>query len=434
MSCRTLHRRTFLRGAGVSLALPWLGAMESASAGPHGGVVEPTADNPAGEPPRRFVAMTLGLGLVAENLYPADGGGSTASRYLEPLGDLTDSITAISGTSHPDVTGGHRAEAAILTCNPAGASGASRNTVSLDQHMAKHLGGRTRFPSLVLASNGSNSPCYTEGGAMIPAEDSPRRLFERLFVDDTPAERRRQAARVGQGRSIMDVVLADAARLKRDVGPGDRRRLDEYFTGVRELELRMAENESWAARPKPRVDAEPPVDIRSAADFVGRQALMSSVVKLALETDSTRFVTHHLGGSGGVVPLNGVDEGYHSLSHHGLDEEKLDQLAIVEGAIVAAWGDFLRSLAAVNEHGRSLLDGTGVLLTSNLGNASNHDNRNMPVLLAGGGFRHGRHLAFDRKENTPLPNLYVSLLNRLGLEDESFFSSTGTLRGLEMVS
>ena len=430
----SIHRRTFLRGAGVSLALPWLGAMDAAFAGsaPSAGrPADPSADD--GEPPRRFVAVTLGLGLVADNLYPqGDGTGWKPSRYLEPLADLRDQVTPISGTSHPDVSGGHRAEASILTCNPAGGSGAARNTISLDQYMAKYLGGRTRFPSLVLSSGGSNSPCYTEGGAMIPAESSPRRLFTRLFVDESPAERRRQAERVRHGRSIMDVVLEDAGRLNRRVGPGDRRRLDEYFTSVRELELRMAENEAWATRPKPRVDAGVPVDIRSSADFVGRQRLMAGVIKLALETDSTRFVTHHLGGSGGVVPLDGVDEGYHSLSHHGLDEEKLDQLAIVEGAIVAAWGDFLRSLAEVDEHGRSLLDSTGVLLTSNLGNASNHDNRNMPVLLGGGGFRHGKHLAFDRQDNAPLPNLYVSLLNRLGLEDDTFFSSTGTLSGLEM--
>src|SRR5690606_23488289 len=131
---------------------------------------------------------------------------------------------------------------------------------------------------------------------------------------------------------------------------------------------------------------------------------------LALETDSTRFITYHLGGSGGVVPLPNVEEGYHSLSHHGRDDDKLEQLAIVEKAIVAAWGEFLRTLADTGEQGANLLDQTSVLLTSNLGNASSHDNRNMPVLLAGGGFRHGQHLAFDRRNNAPLPNLFVNIL------------------------
>jgi hypothetical protein len=134
-----------------------------------------------------------------------------------------------------------------------------------------------------------------------------------------------------------------------------------------------------------------------------------------------------------VVPIPGVDEGYHSLSHHGLDDEKLAQLALVETEIMRAWGDFLRSLASTEDHGANLLNHTAVLLTSNLGNASSHDNRNMPVLLAGGGFRHGQHLAFDRQNNYPLPNLYVSLLQRIGLEQSRFATSTGTMTGLEAV-
>ncbi|MFG0334664.1 MAG: DUF1552 domain-containing protein [Maioricimonas sp. JB049] len=417
-----LSRRTVLRGAGVAIGVPWLSAMQSA----FGGAT-------AQAPPRRFVAMTLGLGLLGENLYPEQPGKDyVPSKYLQPLTDLKDQLTLISGSSHPGVSGGHRAEASILTANPAGASGRAKNSVSLDQYMAKYLGHKTRFPSLVLSSRGSNSPSYTENGAMIPAEDSPSRLFERLFVNDSPSERERQAERIREGRSIMDLVRDDARRLSRELGPGDRDRLDEYFTSVRELELRLAASEKWAERPKPKIDASRPVDISNPNDFVGRQCLMSDVVRLALETDSTRFITYHLGSAGGVVPIPGVEEGYHSLSHHGRDEEKLDQLAIVEAEIIKAWGDFLRHLAATDERGTSLLDNTSILLTSNLGNGSSHDNRNMPVVLAGGGFRHGQHLAFDRKNNYPLPNLYVSLLNRLGLEDEEFATSTGTLTGLEM--
>ena len=421
-----LHRRTFLKAAGVSMALPYLSAMDG-----HAEERAVVFSQPDG-PPRRFVAMTLGLGLLADNLYPSETGrGWTPSRYLKPLTDLREQLTLVSGTSHPGVGGGHRAEASILTCNPAGGSGKARNTISLDQFMAKHAGGQTRVPSLVLSSSGSSSPSYTDSGSMIPAEDRPSRLFTRLFVDDTPQERQRQAARVRGGRSIMDLVAADAKRLTSEVGPGDRRRLDEYFTSVRELEQQMAADEEWARKPKPNVEATKPVDIANSADFVGRQKLMSGVIKLALETDSTRFITYHLGGSGGVVPLPGVDEGYHGLSHHGLDDEKLDQLAIVEGAVIAAWGEFLRSLAEVNESGRSVLDSTTVLLTSNLGNASNHSNKNMPVLLAGGGFDHGQHLAFSRNDNAPLPNLYVSVLQQMGFEVDRFFSSTGTTVGLD---
>lgn len=417
---RSLDRRTLLRGAGVAMSLPWLSAMRKSF-----------AKETSNGPPRRFVAMTLGLGLLADNLNPEDEGADyKPSPYLKRLKDLRDSMTVISGASHPDVKGGHRAEASILTANPLASTGQGANTISLDQLMAKHLGHHTRFPSMVVSSRGSNSPSYTENGSMIPAIDSPSQIFKRLFVDESPAERKREAARVRHGRSIMDLVQEDAKRLTNELGSGDRQRMDAYFTSVRELEARLAESEAWAMRPKPKVDAEKPVDISNPNDFVGRQKLMNDVLRLALQTDSTRFITYHLGSSGGVVPVAGVEEGYHALSHHGQDEEKLEQLALVETEIIAAWGQFLRDLAATDDQGESLLDNTSVLLTSNLGNGSNHDNRNMPVLLGGGRYRHGQHLAFDRKNNYPLPNLYVDLLQQVGLETDQFASSTGTMSGV----
>lgn len=419
-----LSRRAMLRGAGVAIGLPWLSAMQKAV----------HAADAVAESPRRFVAMTLGLGLLADNLNPKESGRNyTPSRYLEPLGDLREQLTVISGTSHPGVSGGHRAEASLLTANPVGSSGRAKNTISLDQFMAKHLGNETRYSSLVVGSSGTSSPSYTDNGAMVPALDSPARIFELLFIDDSPEERAKQAERVREGRSIMDLVNDDARSLSKSLGAGDRERLGNYLDSVRELELRMAASQEWAEKPKPKVNMTRPVDIGNPNDFIGRQRLMCSVLKLALETDSTRFVTYHLGGSGGVVPVTGVEEGYHSLSHHGMDEEKLDQLALVELEIMKAWGDFLRELKGVDDKGHSLLEQTSVLLTSNLGNASSHDNRNMPVVLAGGGFKHGQHLAFDRKNNYPLPNLFVSLLQRVGMETDRFASGSSTMTGLEIV-
>jgi len=172
-----LSRRTMLRGAGVAIGLPWLSAMQKAIAAP--------ADSDAS--PKRFVAMTLGLGLLADNLNPTDTGRDyKPSRYLEPLADLRDQLTVISGTSHPGVSGGHRAEASLLTANPVGSSGRAKNTISLDQYMAKHLGSETRYSSLVVGSSGTSSPSYTDNGAMVPAMDSPSRIFELLFIDDSP--------------------------------------------------------------------------------------------------------------------------------------------------------------------------------------------------------------------------------------------------------
>ncbi|MGB2499042.1 MAG: DUF1552 domain-containing protein [Mariniblastus sp.] len=415
-----LDRRSVLRGAGVAMTLPFLGAMTPAYASEQQAL-----------PPKRFVAMTLGLGLHAANLNPVEAGKNyTASRYLKAIDDLRDRFTVISGTSHPGVGGGHRAEACILTANPMGSSGRAKNSISIDQHLAKFLGGETRFPSLVLSSSGNDSPSYTENGAMVPAVSSPSAVFDQLFANGTRAEREKQAVLVREGRSIMDLVEEDAKRLQKELGQSDRDRLDQFFSSVRNLEKRMAASESWAERLKPKVKADRPVDIQNSRDFIGQQNLMSDVVRLALETDSTRFIVYHLGGSSGVVPIPGVQQGYHGLSHHGLDEEKLEQLAIVESAIISSWGDFLRGLQRTGDGDGDLLDHTSVLLTSNLGNASNHSNKNMPVMLAGGGFKHGQHLAFDQRRNYPLPNLFVSLMQQMGLEESQFASGTGTMTGL----
>ena len=420
---RKLDRRTVLRGSGIALAMPWLNAMQPAFASKQDVV-----------PAKRFVSMTLGLGLLPENLFPETKGSAYApSRYLEAIQDVREHFTVVSGVSHPGVSGGHRAEASLLSAAPMSAAAASRNSISLDQLLAKHLGHHTRFPSLVLGLSGSNSPSYTQNGSMLPAEDSPSKLFTRLFVNDAPELQKLHVARAKQGQSIMDLVAEDARSLQRQLGQSDKDRLDSYFTSVRELESRLHSSEAWASRPKPAVDAEQPVDIRDNDDFIGRQRLMCDMVRLALSTDSSRFITLHLGGGGGVLPIKGVREGYHTLSHHGKDKKKLEQLALVETEIISAWGDFVRSLHEISDVDGSLLDNTSVLLTSNLGNSSNHDNRNMPVLLAGGGFKHGQHLAYDRDKNYPLPNLYLSVLHQAGLRFDRFATSTGTMTELQGV-
>lgn len=413
-SGKHLSRRTVLRGAGVSLALPLLEAMRPAFAK---AVEEKRA--------KRFVGVSLALGLHNPNLVPEGAGRDyQPSRYLRSLQDLRGDFTVVSGSSHPGVTGGHTAEGSIFSACPNMRGTTSRNTISLDQLMAKHLGHETRFPSLVLNTARESSPSYTETGAMIPAENDAIRLFTRLFVDDKPAERERQAELIRQGRSVMDAVAAEAKALQREVGASDRDKLDAWFTGVRDLEQLLVANEAWVNRPKPKVDLAKPAAIPRDNE-VAVQRIFLDIIHLALATDSTRFITLHVTGNN-VNGIDGVEESYHGLSHHGMDDEKLRQLAIVEQAAIDSWGDFLRQLKT-----GGLLDETMVLLTSNLGNASSHDNKNMPVLFAGGGFQHGQHLAFDQKDNHPLPNLYLSALQRLGLEEERFATSTGTMTGLE---
>lgn len=410
-----LSRRTMLRAAGVTLGLPVLDAMTPAFA-----TVAPATHA------KRFVSVSLALGLHSPNLVPEGAGRNyKSSRYTKVIEDLRNDFTVISGTSHPGVTGGHSAEGSILSACPNSRGTTSRNTISLDQLMAKHLGHETRFPSLVLNTNGQTSPSYTENGAMIPAENNAMRLFTKLFVNDTPAEQERQAELIREGRSVMDIVGAEAKALQREVGAGDRDKLDAWFTSVRELEQRLAANEAWTHKPKPRVQLRPPTNVpRDNETAVER--IFLELVHMALATDSTRFVSLHITGNN-VNGIEGVDESYHNLSHHGLDAEKLRQLALVEESAVREWGAFVRKLKT-----GGLLNETMVLMTSNLGNASSHDNKNMPVLFAGGGFQHGQHLAFDQRNNYPLPNLYLSALQRLGLPEKRFATTNETMRGLDV--
>jgi hypothetical protein len=410
----SLSRRAMLRGAGITLGLPLLEAMTPAFAA----VKE-------SKQAKRFVGVSMALGLHNPNLVPEGAGRDyKPSRYLQSIQDLRNDCTVVSGSSHPGVSGGHTAEGSIYSACPNARGATSRNTISLDQLMAKQLGHATRFPSLVLNTNSQTSPSYTENGSMIPAENSAMRLFTRLFVNDTPAEQERQAELIRSGRSVMDVVGAEAKTLQRELGAGDRDKLDAWFTSVRDLEKRLAANEAWTHKPKPKVALKPPAKIPRDNE-VAVDGIFLDIVHMALATDSTRFVTLHITGNN-VQGIEGVDESYHNLSHHGMDEEKLAQLAIVEQGVINQWGAFLRKLK-----GDKLLNDTMVLLTSNLGNASAHDNKNMPVLFAGGGFKHGQHLAFDQKDNYPLPNLYLSALHRLGLQDESFATSTAGMTGLE---
>jgi hypothetical protein len=265
----------------------------------------------------------------------------------------------------------------------------------------------------------------------VPASTSPAKVFAKLFLDGKPDEVKAQVNRLEDGRSILDDVRDEAKNLRSGLGAEDRDRLDEYITSVRELEQRLASDEAWAKKPKPKVNVEQPKDIPNVADLIGRTRLLFDLSHLALQTDSTRLITIMLAGSTYVPPINGVSLGHHDLSHHGKDPGKLDQLKIVEVETMKTLRDFLAKLKQSKEAGDTLLDRTMVYLGSNLGDGSSHSVKNLPVLVAGGGFKHGQHLRFDPDNSPPLCNLYVSMLQRLGIEADKFRTSTGTLTGLE---
>ncbi len=271
-------------------------------------------------------------------------------------------------------------------------------------------------------------------GVAIPPEDKAAEVFRQLFLQGTPDQIEAQIRRLDTGRSILDTIAEQAKDLERKVGKRDRDRLDQYFTSVRELENRLKTSRGWEKKPKPVVQAPLPVDPPSPAAYMDKVKVMYDLARLAFETDSTRSITLMLEGVGTpVMEIKGVDitDGYHNLSHHGKSESKRSQLKAIDEQHMTLLAGLLADLKAVREDEDSLLDRTMVLYGSNFGDANTHVTTNMPTLLAGGGFRHGQHLAFNTSQNYPLPNLYVSMLQRMGIESDRFASSTGTMRGLE---
>jgi len=424
-----IHRRQFLRGAGVALGLPFLDAMRPAFAAGKEDV------------PRRMLAVCNNLGLLDTKFFPKQAGRDyELSPYLSVLKDYREQFTVFSGVSHPDVDGSHSSEVCFLTAAPHPANGGFRNSISLDQYMADQIGVRTRFPSLTLGVNvnkGQRSLTWTGSGVMIPCEDSAAGLYRRLFLQGSEEEVQRQISRLKLGESIMDSVATHAGGLKRDLGPGDRDRLDQYMTGVRELERRMVLAREWERKPKPRTSQPEPKDPDSSRAYMDKVRLMYDMARLAFETDSTRLITLFLDSSNSpAIDVQGVNitDGYHNLSHHGKNESKLAQLEAIDTWHMKLLAELFGKLQSVREGGETLLDRSMVLYGSNFGDANKHTTTNMPVILAGGGFKHGQHLSFDANRNYPLPNLFVSMLQRMGIESDKFASSTGSMKGLELKS
>jgi BMFP domain-containing protein YqiC len=433
---REMSRRRFLRGAGILLSLPLLDAMTPAFAAVR--KIANAAATPGGKP-RRMFGICNNLGLLPENFFPKQGGRDyQLSPYLEGLKQHRNDFTVFSGVSHPDVDGGHPADNCFLTAAPHPGSAGFRNTISLDQYIGERIGHLTRFPSLTLGVNvqqGLRSLSWTGSGVLIPCEEKAADVFARMFLQGTKAETEAQVRKLETSQSILDAVAGQAKDLQRNVGARDRDRLDQYFTSVRDLEQRMQMSREWERKPKPKVSASVPLDPASPKAYMDKVKLMYDMARLAFETDSTRSVSLLLDSVNSPAIEFGevkTSDGYHNLSHHGKSKEKLGQLKTIDEWHMKLLAELFTELKAVKEDGESLLDRTMILYGSNLGNANTHVTTNMPTIFAGGGFKHGQHLAFDMQHNYPLPNLFVSMLQRMGLETDKFASATGTMRGLEM--
>jgi hypothetical protein len=414
-----LSRRTFLQGAGVSIALPWLDA-----------VAPPSAWGSPAVPPKRMLLIGRPLGLHAPYFFPEKVGMNyEPSRYLKPLEDHRAEFTVFSGMSHRGYPGGHHTENALLTgVAPEGVRfGDLRNTISLDQEVASRVGGETRFPYLSLGNGGTGALSWNRKGVRVPLQDKATEVFKQLFINGTPAEVAREIDRIKNGQSILDGVRNQAKALSGGLGSSDRERLDLLLTSIREAEGRLSQDEAWVHKTKPKVAATPfAEDYWDDLKMLERERQWFDLVHLALETDSTRVIALWV-WSHGRVNLQGVTIGHHDATHHGQDEAKIKQLALIEEEEMKLFAGLLSKLKATREGGSTLLDQTIVFYGSNIGNGSAHTCDNLPILLCGGGFKHAGHVAYDRKDNKPLSNLFVRMIKQMGLDFDRFGSSTGTL-------
>jgi len=412
-----LSRRTFLAGAGVMLALPALGRAAEAP------------------PPRRLVAIQTNQGIMPHLFFPEQAGREFAlSPYLKVLEAFRGDFTVFSNVSHPGVDGGHANEVSFLTGAPHPAGAGFRNSVSVDQLAAEQLGNQTRFSSLVVGvSNGGDpSMSFNRSGVLIPPEKSAAGLYRKLFVQGTAKEIKARVNDLRSGRSLLDAVQARARRLEKSAAAADRQRLDQYFSSIRELEQQLLQAEGWEQKPKPKVAAPEPPEIKESAQLITKLRHTLDVVKLALETDSTRIVSLFIQPLGVLSEIPQVTRETHSLTHHGNRPEMIEELQKIEVAQFQALRDFLTNLRGVQEAGSTLLDRSAVLYGTCMGNANGHTNKDWPMMLIGGGFKHGQHLAFSKEKNENLGKLFVSLLQGVGIETDHFAAASGTLPGLEL--
>jgi hypothetical protein len=424
VTSRRINRRRFLRGAGVTLALPFLDSM---------GLV--SAKRLDAEHPRRMLLISNNLGVLPKQFFPkALGRDYELSPYLQDLADFRDDFTVISGLSHPDVDGGHSTENCFLTAARGPTKSGFRNTISLDQFAAERLEAATRFPTLNLGVNidkANRSLSWTRDGVLLPAEDTASALFRKMFVQGDSAAVKRQLHKLDERASILDTLLDDTRQVRRVLGRDDQSRLDQYLTSVREIEQRLDVARQWELRPKPTTDEQPPDDIRDQKQFFEKFDLMLSMARLAFESDSTRIITLMVDAFATppfkLHPDQNTTDGYHNLSHHGQSETKVQQLIDADHHQMMLLHKLFSQLAETREDEDRLLDRTMILFGSNMGDANTHENTNLPILLAGGGLKHGQHLAFRHDHNQPLCNLYVTMLQHLGVETETFGSSEGTL-------
>ncbi len=409
-----LDRRRFLRGAGACLALPFLETFARGAAR--------TA------PVQRLVCVANPFGMINDAFFPAETGVAAAlPENLRALEELRGEFTVLSNLDH-GFGGGHGATHAFLSgVRSIEAASMPNGNVTLDQFCADRVTGQTRF-AVLNTSAGSNDGggvelSWTRSGVMVPSIQKVSRVFQMLFVDDPADQAGQRAAHYDQQGSILDAVNEQAKAMNRRLSGRDQQKLDQYFTSVREVEKSLQEEKAWLSRPRPKVDMKEPRN----GTVTQQLPILFDLLALALQTDSTRVATIEVPGAFDVAGVGLEPKGYHGYSHHGKDPTLMAGMRKVERYQIDQVARFMKKLAELD-----LLDSTQILFGSGMSDGSAHTNKNLPILVAGGGYAHQTHLAMpaDQGKRVPLCNLYLTMAQRFGANTEAFGNSRGTINGL----
>ena len=428
----TSNRRFFLRATGISMALPLFESLGGRVFGQNAAVVSLAGKVVNAERPLRMVCIGNLLGFYPPAFFPTKAGAAyELPESIEALKAHQSDFTLYSGLDH-GIKGGHFAMSSFLSgVKTSDAKGMPEGNITVDQRAAETLGGATRFPSLTLGSeSGIHGGClmsWTRSGTRVPPITKPRELFQKLFINEDASSRAASMDRLHVKASILDAVTGDAKSLQRHLGQRDKEKLDEYFTSVRDVEKQIELRRKWASVPKP----DPKMKEPKNTDFVSDLPVMYDLIALALQTDSTRIATLEIGGDFEASAF-GLSGGYHGLSHHGQRPDAIKGLIKMERYQVEQFARFLAKLKSIEDGAGTLLDHSMVLFGSGMGNANSHTNNNLPIILAGGGFKHGEHKTYpaEGQGRQMLCNLYLSMLQRFGAEVDAFGTSNGTLTGL----
>ena len=420
-----LPRRDILRGLGVAFALPGFASLRADS--------DKTSDGSL----KRFVCVSPNYGMNPGGFFPTETGSDyEMPSLLESLHSHRDSMSLFTNLDHPGVGGGHGCSNTFL--NGVEMKNTKENPQrlqSLDQVLAEKLGQTTRFPSMLLGSGGIS---WSRAGIRLPTQADPVRVFTSLFVEDAAKAKQQTRQFLDEDSSILDAVRADAKMLRLRLAHADQQKLDQYFTSIREVERKLTRQAEWIDVRKPTVkddvirgrdDDDTIVDLQ----YPFNTSVMYDLMVLALQTNSTSVICFGHPGGNRLFPFDGITLGYHSLTHHGKRPELLKELSIIERFYASQFASFLGKMKeAKDSTGRPLLDSTAILFGSGMGNASSHSSRNLPVLLAGGGFRHGNHHRFERhnRDGRPLGDLFVSILQQFGIERDQFSNNGSNLNHL----